>query len=94
MTTAGWIILLALLQLGDYFSTRYAVELQHNKEGNPMLRFFMRFYGLRAVLIAKGIIVVAVGVTFPSIAAPMCIPFAIAVASNVILILKSRSARA
>lgn len=88
---AAFIILLALLQIGDYLTTRYALEvLPDNREANPLLAKLFSLYGLRRVLIIKGIVAIAAALYAPESAMWSCIPFAAIVANNCRVILAGR----
>ena len=58
--TFGFLILLALLQVADWYSTR-AILIKGGRELNPIVAAGIKVLGMDAFLIGKGLLVVALG---------------------------------
>lgn len=82
----AFILLLGALQVLDYVTTRYAIECLKQREGNPLLARLFILYGMRRVLVVKGVMMVAAGVVYPEHVGWMCLPFMIAVGNNLAII--------
>lgn len=59
--------------------------------GNPLLARLFMLYGMRRVLVVKGVMMVAAGIFYPEHAAWMCLPFALAVGNNFVIIQRHRN---